>query len=167
MNDNWKKNTALFLAGQALSFFGTMVVQYAIMWHVTLGTRSGAMMTVFTIAGLLPMFFISPFAGVWADRFNRKYIINIADGAIAFVSLLAALSILAGIDSLVILLSCTVIRSVGQGIQTPAVGAFIPDIVPKEQLLRINGIQGSIQSFVALAAPAVSGALMALAPLET
>ncbi|MDR0749336.1 MAG: MFS transporter [Tannerellaceae bacterium] len=167
MEINWKKNTALFLGGQALSFFGTMVVQYAILWHITLSTQSGAMMTVFTIAAFLPMFVISPFAGVWADRFNRKYIINISDGAIALVSLLAAAFIWAGFDSIVgILFVCTIIRSFGQGVQTPADGAFIPDIVPQEHLMRINGIQSSIYSFINLATPAVSGAIMTFAPLE-
>jgi DHA3 family macrolide efflux protein-like MFS transporter len=167
MNINWKKNTALFLTGQALSFFGTMVVQYAIMWHITLKTQSGSMITIFTAAGFLPMFFISPFAGVWADRFNRKYIINIADGAVAFVSLLAAVSLMAGVDSIAILLLCAIVRSFGQGVQMPAVGSFIPDIVPPDQLLRINGFQSSIQSFVTLTSPAISAAMMAFAPLET
>ncbi|MDR1624704.1 MAG: MFS transporter [Tannerellaceae bacterium] len=168
MDINWKKNTALFLTGQALSFFGTMTVQYAILWHITLDTQSGAMMTVFTIAAFLPTFVISPFAGVWADRFNRKYIINIADGAIALVSLLAAVFIRTGVDNIVgILFVCTIIRSFGQGVQTPAVGAFIPDIVPQEQLMRINGLQSSIFSFINLTAPAASGALMTFAPLET
>jgi DHA3 family macrolide efflux protein-like MFS transporter len=167
VNINWKKNTALFLAGQALSFFGTMVVQYAITWHITLKTQSGSMMTLFTAAGFLPMFFISPFAGVWADRFNRKYIINIADGAAAFVSLLAAVFIMAGLDGIGILLFCAVVRSLGQGVQTPAVGAFIPDIVPREQLTKINGFQSSIQSFITLSAPAISGVMMTFASLET
>ncbi|MDR2150823.1 MAG: MFS transporter [Spirochaetaceae bacterium] len=167
MDIKWKKNTALFLSGQALSLFGTMVVQYAIGWHITLKTQSGSMMTLFTIAGFLPMFFIAPFAGVWADRFNRKYIINVADGSIAFVSLLAAVFIIAGADSSGILFVCAVIRSLGQGVQMPAVGSFIPDIVPREYLTKVNGIQSSVQSFIALTAPAVSGALMTFAPLET
>jgi DHA3 family macrolide efflux protein-like MFS transporter len=166
MNGNWKRNSALFVIGQALSLFGTMIVQYAIMWHITLKTQSGSMMTLFTVAGFLPMFFISPFAGVWADRFNRKYIINIADGATALVSLLAAVFIMAGVDSAAILLCCAVIRSLGQGVQMPAAGAFVPDIVPQEQLTKINGIQSSIQSFITLTAPAASGAMMAIAPLE-
>jgi DHA3 family macrolide efflux protein-like MFS transporter len=73
---------------------------------------------------------------------------------------------MAGIDSIVILLLCAIIRSFGQGVQTPASGAFIPQIVPKEYLTKINGIQNSIQSCINLTAPAASGALMALAPLE-
>jgi DHA3 family macrolide efflux protein-like MFS transporter len=165
MRINWKINTALFMTGQALSLFGSMVVQYAIMWHITLETQSGTMMTVFTVVGFLPMFLISPFGGVWADRFNRKYIINIADGGIAAASLIVALFILSGTDSVWILLFCSMVRSLGQGVQTPAVGAFIPQIVPAERLTRINGIQGSVQSFIALSAPFVSGALMSFAPL--
>jgi DHA3 family macrolide efflux protein-like MFS transporter len=167
MEINWKKNTALFLTGQALSLFGTMVVQYALVWHITLKSQSGTMIMLFTIVGFLPMFFISPFAGVWADRFNRKYIINIADGAIAFVSLIVAIFLMSGIDNYGLLLFCAMIRSLGQGAQMPAVGAFIPQIVPREQLTKINGIQNSIQSLVSLSSPMISGALMTLAPLQT
>ncbi|MDR1245870.1 MAG: MFS transporter [Clostridiales Family XIII bacterium] len=167
MTINQKKNTILFLTGQVLSLFGSMVVQYAILWHITLKTQSGSMMTVFTVAGFLPMFLISPFGGVWADRFNRKHLINAADGSIALVSLLAAVLLVFGIDSAVILLLCSAVRSFGQGVQMPAVGAFVPQIVPAEHLTRINGIQSSIQSFVALSAPVVSGALMSVAPLQT
>jgi DHA3 family macrolide efflux protein-like MFS transporter len=163
---SWKRNTALFVTGQALSLFGTMVVQYAIMWHITLTTQSGTMMTLLTIAGFLPMFFISPFGGVWADRYNRKYIINIADGAIALASLIMAVLIMSGIDLVGILLACAAIRSFGQGVQTPAVGALIPQIVPQEHLTRINGLQSSIQSFIFLMAPMISAALMSFVSLE-
>ncbi|MDR1030877.1 MAG: MFS transporter [Treponema sp.] len=166
MEINWKKNTALFLTGQALTLFGSMIVQYAIIWHITLKTQSGSMMTLFTVAGFLPMFFISPFAGIWADRFNRKYIINIADGAIALVSLIVAIFIMLGFESFGILLVCAVVRSLGQGVQSPAVGAFIPQIVPVEHLTKVNGLQSSIQSFITISSPMASGALMAFAPLE-
>ncbi|MDR2516801.1 MAG: MFS transporter [Spirochaetaceae bacterium] len=167
MEINWKKNTALFMAGQALSLFGSMVTQYAILWHITLKTQSGAMMTLFTIAGFLPMFFISPFGGVWADRFNKKYIINIADGSIAFASLVVALFLLAGFDNFGLLLLCAVVRSLGQGVHAPAFSSFIPALVPPEHLTRVNGIQGSIQSLTMLAAPVISGALMTFAPLAS
>jgi DHA3 family macrolide efflux protein-like MFS transporter len=113
------------------------------------------------------VFFISPFGGVWADRFNKKNIINMADGAVAGASLIVAAFLFFGIDHVGILLACSIVRSLGQGVQLPAVGAFIPQIVPQEQLSGINGIQGSIQSVSMLAAPMASGALMTFAPLET
>ncbi|MDR3356509.1 MAG: MFS transporter [Spirochaetaceae bacterium] len=166
METNWKKNTALFLTGQALSLFGSMLVQYAILWYITLKTQSGITITVFTIFGFLPMFFISPFGGVWADRFNRKYIINISDGVIALASLVIAAFLIFGYESFGILLAGTVVRSFGQGVQMPAVGAFIPQIVPEAHLTKMNGIQGSIQSFITLTSPAASAALMSFTSLE-
>ena len=85
---------------------------------------------------------------------------------IAFASLVVTILFLFGFDHVGILLFCAVIRSFGQGVQNPAVGAFLPQIVPKEHLTRINGLQGSIDSFITLAAPAASGILMTLASLE-
>ena len=61
---NWRRNAILFIAGQFLSIFGSMLVQHAITWQITLETKSGMMMTLFTAAAMLPMVLISPFAGV-------------------------------------------------------------------------------------------------------
>ncbi len=72
MSRNWKKDTTLFLSSQTISLFGTMLVQYAITWYITMKTQSGVMMTLSVVAGFLPTFFLAPFAGVWADRFDRK-----------------------------------------------------------------------------------------------
>ncbi|MDR2656306.1 MAG: MFS transporter [Oscillospiraceae bacterium] len=161
----WKRNVALFVGGQTISTFGSMLVQYAIVWHVTLKTQSGAMMTLFTLAGFLPMLITSPFAGVWADRWNRKLIINLADSAIAFVSLVAAAFLWVGVDAVGVLLVCAAVRAFGQGVQSPAGGALLPQIVPEAHLTRVSGIQGGIHSAMGLAAPAISAALMAAAPL--
>ena len=157
---SWKINTALFLGGQGISLFGTALVQYAITWYITLKTGSGMMLTAFVVTGFLPMFFISPFAGVWADRFNRKYLINIADTVIAITTLIVALCFMAGYETYWLLLVCAGLRSFGQGVQTPAVNAFIPVIVPQEQYTRINGINSTIQSFGNLLAPMLGGAVL-------
>ena len=125
------------------------------------------MITLFTIAGFLPMFLISPFGGVFADRFNRKYLINMADGAIAFASLIVAILLVIGFDHIGILLACAIVRSFGQGVQSPAIGAVIPQIVPEEHLTRVNGIQNSIQSFITLSAPMISGLFMTFTSIET
>ena len=163
---NWKKNTALFLSGQALSLFGSMLVQYAIMWHITLTTQSGMAMTLYVLVGILPTFFMSPFGGVWADRFNRKHLINLADGGIAFVTLLVALTFIAGYKEVWLLFACAAMRALGQGMHSPAVSAFIPQITPPEQLSKINGINSSIQSFAMIVAPMTSGALLSFISIE-
>ena len=65
--DKWNRNIVLFLTSQTVSLFGSYLVQYAIMWHITLRTQSGIMMTIAIICGFVPTFFVSPFAGVWAE----------------------------------------------------------------------------------------------------
>jgi DHA3 family macrolide efflux protein-like MFS transporter len=162
---NWKINAAFFLGGQFLSLLGTALVQYAIVWHVTLKTGSGMMLTAFVVAGNLPMFFVSPFAGVWADRFNRKYLINAADAVIAVTTLIVALCFMAGYEKLWLMLVCVGIRSVGLGVQMPAVNAFIPMIAPREHYDRVNGVNSTMQSVGNLLAPMLAGAIMSFMPI--
>lgn len=59
-----KRNITLFLLSQSISMFGTSLVQYAIMWSITLETQSGWMVTLFVLAGFLPTLLLSPLAGV-------------------------------------------------------------------------------------------------------
>ena len=164
--EKWQRQTALFLGSQTISLFGSSLVQYAIFWYLTLETQSGVIMTLSTIFGFLPTFFISPFAGVWADRYNRKRLIVLSDGIIALSTLVLVLLFLAGQRSIGILLATSAIRAVGAGIQMPAVGAILPQIVPEKELTRINGLNGSIQAVVMLVSPMISGALYQFAPME-
>lgn len=165
-NNNWKKNIMLFLLSQTISLFGSSLVQYAIMWHITLETKSGLMMTISIICGFLPVFFISPFAGVWADRYNRKMLIVLSDSLIAASTLVLAILFYLGYDALWMLFVTSSIRAFGSSIQTPAIGAFIPQIVPEDKLTKINAANGSIQSMVTLISPMLSGALLTLTTLE-
>ena len=51
MNSHWKQTTARFLTAQTISLFGSSLVQYAIVWYITLSTSSGRMLTISTICG--------------------------------------------------------------------------------------------------------------------
>lgn len=164
--NNWQRNATFFIIGQFLSMFGSMIVQYAITWHVTLMTQSGNILTLFTCASLLPMVIISPFSGVWADRYNKKHMIIYSDGAIALVTLFVAILYFLGFQSIWLLLIAVIARSLGQGIQQPAVGSLIPQMVPKDALTRFNGIQSATQSLTMFAAPMVSGALLTFLSLK-
>ncbi|WP_341301768.1 MFS transporter [Lysinibacillus sp. FSL H8-0500] len=165
--EHWKRNTILFLSSQTISLFGSALVQYAITWHITLTTQSGIMMTVAIICGFVPTFFLAPIAGVWADRYNRKWLIILADGMIAFSTLILAILFLMGYDALWLLFVISAIRAVGAGIQTPAVGAILPQFVPEEHLMKVNGANGSIQAFIMILAPMASGALLSMASIES
>lgn len=165
--DGWKKRTALFLSSQSLSLFGSMLVQYAIIWHITLTTQSGAMLTISTLAGFLPQIVISLFAGVWADRYPRKMLIIASDALTAVSTLILGVFFMLGYQELWLIFIVVGIRSIGAGIQLPAVNAFLPEIVPQDKLMRVNSLNGTIQPIFMIAAPVIAAAMLSLTSLES
>lgn len=157
----WKRNVALFLVGQTISLLGSMIVMFAVMWHLTIETRSGSVLMLSIVFGMLPQAFVSVFGGVWADRHHRKLLIMGSDTVIALATLGLALLMLSGVDSLWVIYAALAVRSVFAGIQTPAVSAMIPQITPPDQLMRVNGMFQSVQSGMMLVAPAAAAAVYA------
>jgi len=92
--------------------------------------------------------------------------IFLSDSLIAISTLLIAVLFLLGYDTIWMLFAVSAIRALGQGIQTPAVSAILPQIVPEDKLTKVNATNQSIQSLVMLVSPMISGALLSLAPLE-
>lgn len=152
----------LFLISQNLSIFGSSVVGYAIIWYVTLKTSSGTWMMAVTLATMVPHLLISLYSGVWADRYSRKSLIMLSDGFIAAATLALFILFRMGYRNLELLLAVSVIRSLGSGIQSPAVNAIFPQLVPKEHLTRIQGINQSVRSVLLLLSPAVGGLVLSV-----
>lgn len=163
---SWKSAAGRFLAAQTISLFGSSLVQYAIVWYITLSTSSGRMLTISTLCGFLPQILISLFAGVWLDRHDRKKMIMLCDAAIAISTLLLAAAFFAGYQSIWLLFAVLIVRSAGTGVQTPAVNAVLPQIVPREHLMRVTGINSTLSSLMMFLSPAVSGVLLSVAPFE-
>lgn len=167
---NWRKRTILFFLSQCITLFGSQVVQMAIVWYVTLQTNSGAWVAAFSVCSYLPQFFVSFIGGVWADRYNRKYLIIGADALIAAVTL-AMMLIMPYITAepvlLTALLFMSIIRSAGAGVQNLAVNAVIPQFVPEEHLMRYNGINTTMQSVVQFGAPAAAAVVLTMSTLRT
>jgi DHA3 family macrolide efflux protein-like MFS transporter len=157
----WKRQVALFLVGQTITTFGSYLVQYAIMWHLTLVTKSGVVLALAAIFGFLPQAVVSIFAGVWADRVNRKIMIIVSDSVIALATLGLAFLMLSGVDDLWLIFLVMAVRSVGAGFQMPAISALLPQIVPADNLLRVNSVNSSIQSSLGLLAPVAAAAVYA------
>jgi DHA3 family macrolide efflux protein-like MFS transporter len=163
---DWKRKVAVFLVGQTITTFGSYLVQYAIFWHLTLTTKSGLVLALAAIFGFLPQAIVSIFAGVWADRVNRKIMIIVSDSTIALATLVLAFFMLSGTDDLWLIFLVMAIRSVGAGVQMPAISALVPQIVPTDQLMSVNGINSSIQSSLTLLAPVAAAAVYANFSLE-
>jgi len=155
----WKKKVAVFLVGQTITTFGSLLVQYALLWHLTLTTKSGVVLALAAVFGFLPQAVVSIFAGVWADRVNRKVMIIVSDSTIALATLVLAFFMLSGVDDLWLVFLVMAVRSVGAGIQMPAMSALIPQIVPTDKLMRVNGINSSVQSSLLIIGPVAAAGI--------
>src|SRR5437868_12181175 len=71
------RNYKLFFAGQSLSLIGTWMDQVATSWLVYRLTHSAFLLGVVSFASQIPTLFLSPFAGVLADRMNRHRVVII------------------------------------------------------------------------------------------
>jgi DHA3 family macrolide efflux protein-like MFS transporter len=155
----WKRKVTVFLVGQTVTTFGSLLVQYALLWHLTLTTKSGVVLALAAVFGFLPQAVVSIFAGVWADRVNRKLMIILSDSTIALATLGLAFFMLSGVDDLWLVFLVMAVRSVGAGIQMPAISALIPQIVPTDKLMRVNGINSSVQSSLLIIGPVAAAGI--------
>lgn len=156
---HWKRRVTLFLIAQAISLFGSSIVQYAIMWYLTLTLKTGWVITLYAVVAFVPQAILSLFGGTLADRMNRRTVIAVSDSIIALVTLGLAVAMIAGETSLWLIYGAVFIRSVGAGFQQPAVGALLPQLTPTSQLMRVNGINQTINSAMALLSPVIAGAV--------
>lgn len=166
-NYNWKSNVFRFLLGQCISIIGSSLVQFAVIWYIVRVTESGVMVMISTLASFLPQIVISLFAGVWADRYNRKCLVIISDAGIALFTLGLAIVIKNGYSSVALIIVVSAIRSLGSGVQSPAINALISQLTPAEELMRANGIYSVISSIINFAVPALGGWLLSFVPIST
>jgi len=157
---HWLRTITIFLVGQTLSLFGSSVVGYAVIWYITLKTGSGWQYALMFIASNLATALTTIPGGVWADRYPRKYLIVGADIFVAIFTLVLAIVMLSGYERLWLIIVVLCLRGLASGIQTPAVTATIPQLVPTNKLLRVNSINSSIQALTYIAAPALSAVLL-------
>ena len=170
LHSNWRKSIILFFFSQCVTLLGSQIVQMGVVWYVTLQTDSGAWVAIFSVCSYLPQFFVSFIGGAWADRCNRKYLIIVADAMIAvvtFVTMQIIPYITTDAGFLAALLLMSLIRSACAGVQSPAVNAVIPQLVPEEYLSRYNGIYAAMQSFVQFCAPAAAAVVLTISTVRS
>jgi DHA3 family macrolide efflux protein-like MFS transporter len=161
MNTNtWRRDIAVFVSGQTVSMFGTFLVSYAISWHLTLTLHSGVVQTLAILFGVVPQGIVAIFAGVVADRMNRRTLIIVADSVIVVATVILAFIWATGFEQLWFIYLVLFIRSCGAGVRQPAVSALVPQLIPEDARMRINGIFQTAMSALQLVAPVAAGAIL-------
>lgn len=158
----FSRNFVLLWLGQAVSQLGTGVGYIATLWWVQSTTGSalalGALATVSSLVGLT----LSPFAGVFVDRWNRKSIIVVTDIIRGLVNCLLAWAIWSGSLTLPLLFLGAAVKSACAQFFSPAVMAAVPQIVDSKHLEKANSLQQMTQNISSMVGYALGGLLVAV-----
>ena len=90
------RNYRLFFIGQFISLIGTWIQQIAVSWLVYRMTNSVFLLGLVGFVSQFPTFVITPFAGVWSDRFNRHKILVWTQTLSLIQALVLAILVLSG-----------------------------------------------------------------------
>ena len=77
--ENWAIRFFSIFTGQAFSLFGSALVQFALVWYLTLETGSATVLATATLFAMLPQILLGPIAGTIVDRGNRRLIMIASD----------------------------------------------------------------------------------------
>ncbi|MFN8460742.1 MAG: MFS transporter [Anaerolineales bacterium] len=109
---------------------------------------------------ITPFLLISPLAGVWVDRYNRKMMMMVSDIGAGIATIIILILQAMGILEYWHLYGAAIIYGLGMSFQWPAYSAAISSMIPKEQLGRANGMMSLIEAGPQVVAPVLAGALL-------
>jgi len=163
---NWKPRFFTIWIGQAISLFGSSLVQFALVWWLTQTTKSATVLTLATLVALLPQILLGPLAGVLVDRWNRRWVMIIADSVVAAFTVGLAVLFALGQQQIWQIYVIMFIRATATAFQFPAMQASTALLVPKEQLGRVAGLHQTLQGAMNIAAPPIGALLLQSFPLQ-
>lgn len=164
--DNWKPRFFTVWIGQALSLIGSGLVQFALVWWLTTETGSATVLALATLVAMMPGVIIGPFAGVLADRWNRRMILVVADGVVALAAL--ALLIVNQLGQMQVwqVYLVLAVRSIAGAFHWPTMAASTSLMVPQEELTRIGGLNQSLEGLSRIVAPPLAALLLSVASVS-
>ncbi len=152
--------------GQAVSMLGSHGVQFALIWWLAEKTSSPLMLGISGLVAYLPMTLFSPLAGIAADRYNRKFISVFSDMAMGMAALIYAVLLFFFDLPVWTVLVMLCVRGIGSTFQQPAIQSIIPQLVPKDQLVKTNGWMQLLNSGSFLLGPVIGASLYAIFPMS-
>ncbi|NHJ39363.1 MAG: MFS transporter [Asgard group archaeon] len=159
------KGFLFFWSGQIISILGSTIVQFIIIWWITVETESPLLLSLAMFIGFVPTIILTPIAGVFVDRWNKKALIGIVDFLQAAVTVILLFLFRFNFVTIPILLIFLASRGIFQAFHGPASSALIPIMVPKKHLTRINSLDYFFNSIVFLIGPIIAAFLYQLLPI--
>lgn len=158
------RNFRLFFIGQTLSMTGTWMQHIAVSWLMYRLTDSAFMLGLTGFSLQIPMLLVSPFAGVWVDRFNRRRLLLATQALALTPALLLAVLTATGQIQAWHIIALSLFLGVVNAFDNPARGAFLLEMVEtREHLPNAIALNSMIMHSARFVGPSIAGVVLAYA----
>lgn len=156
------KNYTVLLIANFISRFGDSVDSIAYGWMVYMLTGSKILLGSIFAVNAIPNIVFGPFAGVLADRLDKRKLVIMSYIGRGLIVSVTALLFLMGQLHVWHLFLFTTLNSTLETLMSPAVMSIMPLILQKDQFLSANSFATSAYKFAELIGTALAGAIIAL-----
>lgn len=157
--------TALWLA-QLISSMGDAVYQLALIWLILDLTGSSIITGLVAMGAYLPAMLFGLLGGVFADKYNRLGIMHLANISQSLTVIVIPLTLYYGVADAMFIGILAFIRSSFGTLFPPALNAFVPEVVAKDQLTKVNSLIATSSQLAYLIGPAIAGVLLGIISLN-
>lgn len=147
----------LLWLGLLISRIGSEMQVVAVSWQVYLLTGSALSLGIIGLARFLPVLFFSLIGGVAADRYDRRKVMLFSQIAMAFFSVVLAITTWNGTVSASVIYLMIAANSLASVFDTPARQSIVPLLVPKKQFVNAISLTTTMWHAAIVLGPTISG----------
>jgi MFS family permease len=152
-NPNYRK----YALGSITGYTGTWMQRIAQDWLVLELTGSGTALGITTGLQFLPVLLLSPYAGVVADRFPKRRLLQLTQLSMALVALALGVVTVLGVVEVWHVFTLAFLLGVASAFDSPARQSFVSEVVDREELANAVGLNSASFNVAKVLGPALAG----------
>ncbi|WP_019423399.1 MFS transporter [Paenibacillus sp. OSY-SE] len=156
----------LLWSGQLISAIGSGLTSFGLGIYVFQQTGKASAMALVTLLAFMPSLLLSAFAGVLADRYDRRLLMVLGDGLSALGLVFILICMLSGEAQLWQICVGVTISSVFSSLLAPAYKATVTDLLTEEEYIRAGGFVQVAGSAKYLISPIIAGFLLTVSDIK-
>ncbi|WP_295661431.1 MFS transporter [uncultured Nocardioides sp.] len=154
-------NYRLYLVGSVVSNTGTWMMRVAQDWLVlSIPGNGGTELGITTGLQFLPVLLLSPYAGVIADRFPKRRLLQVTQATMALASLALGVIAVLGAAQTWHVYALALAFGVGSAFDAPARQSFVSEMVGPEDLTNAVGLNSASFNTARILGPALAGLMI-------
>jgi len=151
------RNFRLFWGGQIISLVGTHAQTVALGWLSLKLTNSAFYLGLLNTMATLPILLFSLFAGIFADRMNKRRLLLATQCAFLVQALVLAVLVSTGVATIWTLLVLAAVQGLIQSFDSPIRQSFVSEMVPPRNVLGAVALNSAVFNGARIIGPAAAG----------